>query len=161
VATGQPTQGTKQIDISKLQVVQDNTPRFRFSTIVDGQEAFLDYKVNEATKFVEIAYIWVPSEYREQGVAGLLLTRLHDLCKTRGLRCSPSTEARSYVTRWLAENPSYKDVCQVRHLRSLMSLTLTLTHPPVSRFPHSAEDRGATLRGTGAQAESGEGMRSV
>lgn len=144
------------------QVVADNTPRFRFSTVVDGQEAFLDYKVNESAKLVEIAYIWVPAEYREQGVAGLLLTRLHELCKSRGLRCSPSTEARSYVQRWIAENPAYKDICQVRPVATCRKISCV--HGPtrarqltfVFPRPCSAEEgRREAEEGQGTQASWG------
>lgn len=61
---------------------------------------------------IEISYLYVPPSYRDQGIASRLLTDCHSFAKAKGYSCTPSSEAKPFVEKWLSENAQFKDMCR-------------------------------------------------
>ena len=86
--------------------VQHDEAGLRFVTVVDGHEAYVEYRpVDERT--LDFHHTYVPGELRGQGVAGKLVAGALDLARAQGYSVTPTC---SYVQGFLQKHPEYADL---------------------------------------------------
>jgi len=77
----------------------------RFSTRVDGVDAFLDVERTEGT--LVITHTGVPASIGGRGVAAELVGAAFEAARRDGLKVSPVC---SYAAVWLQKHPEYADL---------------------------------------------------
>ncbi|MGM0564891.1 MAG: GNAT family N-acetyltransferase [Pseudomonadota bacterium] len=78
--------------------IQHDLEKGRFSIVRDGDEAFLDYRLDDEGG-VDFVKTWVPHQWRGGGVAAQLVERGFDWAEDEGLKMRASC---SYAERKLA-----------------------------------------------------------
>ena len=74
----------------------------RFSTVVDGVEALLDYRLHGGV--MTIMHTGVPEAIGGRGIAGALVKAAMDHARAEGLKVNP---ACSYSAVWMERHPEY------------------------------------------------------
>ncbi len=85
--------------------IQHDGARHRFTTTVDGHEAYVEYERNGDV--MTITHTIVPSAIGGRGIAGDLVRNAMDHARADGLRVEP---ACSYADAWLRKHPDYADL---------------------------------------------------
>lgn len=74
----------------------------RFSVIVDGHEAYVDYRVENGG--LDIRHTIVPDEISGRGIASELVKAAYDHALAQGLECVATCK---YAAIWLERHPEY------------------------------------------------------
>jgi uncharacterized protein len=74
----------------------------RFSTVVDGVEAHLEYRLRGDV--MTIMHTGVPEAIGGRGIAGALVQAAMDHARAEGLKVNP---ACSYSAAWMERHPDY------------------------------------------------------
>lgn len=77
----------------------------RFSTVVDGVEARLDYRRGDG--LITITHTLVPTAIGGRGIAGELVRAALDFARSAGLKVSAVC---SYSDAWMRRHPDYDDL---------------------------------------------------
>lgn len=87
-----------------MQIVE-HPERQRFTTVVDGHEAELDYQLQGST--MVITHTGVPTVIGGRGVAAALVKAAFDVARERTWTVVP---ACSYAAVWVRRHPEYADL---------------------------------------------------
>ena len=74
----------------------------RFSTIVEGQKAFIEYE--RVDDVLVLTHTWVPKAIGGRGIAGQLVRAALDFAREQGLKVRPEC---SYADAWMRRHPDY------------------------------------------------------
>ena len=74
----------------------------RFSTIVDGQKAFIEYE--RVDDVLVLTHTWVPKPIGGRGIAGQLVRAALEFARGQGLKVRPEC---SYADAWMRKHPDY------------------------------------------------------
>ena len=74
----------------------------RFSTIVEGQKAFIEYE--RVDDVLVLTHTWVPKAIGGRGIAGQLVRAALDFAREQGLKVRPEC---SYANAWMRKHPDY------------------------------------------------------
>ena len=74
----------------------------RFSTIVDGQKAFIEYE--RVDDVLVLTHTWVPKAIGGRGIAGQLVRAALEFARGQGLKVRPEC---SYADAWMRKHPDY------------------------------------------------------
>lgn len=74
----------------------------RFTTVVDGHEAHVDYVISEGA--LVVTHTFVPKVLKGRGIASDLVRAAYTFADLNGLRCKATC---SYALAWLAQHPGY------------------------------------------------------
>lgn len=85
--------------------IQHDGARHRFTTTVDGHEAYVEYE--RQGDVMTITHTIVPSAIGGRGIGGDLVRQAMDHARADGLRVEP---ACSYADAWLRKHPDYADL---------------------------------------------------
>lgn len=85
--------------------IRHDADAHRFSTIVDGVEARLDYVPREGR--IAITHTWVPQQIGGRGIAGDLVRAAVEHARATGRKVEPVC---SYAAAWLERHPEYADL---------------------------------------------------
>ena len=85
--------------------VRHDAARQRFSTTIEGLEAFVEYHC--AAGVVSIDHTVVPEPIGGRGIAAGLVRAAMDFARAEGLKVRP---ACSYAVSWLRRHPEYGDL---------------------------------------------------
>ncbi len=89
--------------------VVDNPDAGRYEIEVDGQIAFLDYRLRNGQ--VLLAHTEVPEALRGRGLANILATHAMDVARASS---TPVVIRCPFVTSWLRRHPEYNDLVVAR-----------------------------------------------
>lgn len=78
----------------------------RFTTVVDGDDAYLAYEMLDAAT-MEATRTFTPRTSRGRGVAARLVRAALDHARERGWRVVPTCW---YVAQWIDRHPEYRDL---------------------------------------------------
>ncbi|RYY86947.1 MAG: N-acetyltransferase [Chitinophagaceae bacterium] len=84
--------------------IHNNTTNLRFETGVEGEEAYLEYRLHDGK--IMLMHTWVPAPLEGRGIAGALATFAFDHAKAEGL---PVVVYCPYVKAWLERHPERKE----------------------------------------------------
>ncbi len=85
--------------------IQHDPDRRRFSTVLDGQTAVIDYALDE--NVMTITHTGVPDAIGGRGVAAALMSKALDTARHSGWQVYP---ACSYAAAYLAKHPEEADL---------------------------------------------------
>mgnify|MGYP001153620485 CR=1 FL=1 len=85
--------------------VRHDAARHRFSTLVDGVEAYVEYEPEDGA--LAITHTIVPAPISGRGIAASLVRAAVDHARALGLKVRP---ACSYAAAWLRRHPEYGDL---------------------------------------------------
>ncbi|MFT3757204.1 MAG: GNAT family N-acetyltransferase [Pseudoxanthomonas sp.] len=85
--------------------IQHNPGESRFSTVVDGHPAELDYRRHEG--YMAIEHTIVPGAIGGRGIAGALVRAALEYARAQGLKVVP---ACSYAAQFIQRHPEYADL---------------------------------------------------
>ena len=85
--------------------IQHDGARHRFTTTVDGHEAYVEYE--RQGDVMTITHTIVPSAIGGRGIGGDLVRHAMDHARADGLRVEP---ACSYADAWLRKHPDHADL---------------------------------------------------
>lgn len=74
----------------------------RFSTVVEGHEAHVDYVISEGS--LVVTHTYVPKALKGRGLASALVQEAYRFADLNGLRCKATC---SYALAWLAQHSYY------------------------------------------------------
>ena len=74
----------------------------RFSTIVDGQKAFIEYE--RVDDVLVLTHTWVPKAIGGRGIGGQLVRAALEFARGEGLKVRPEC---SYADAWMRKHPDY------------------------------------------------------
>lgn len=85
--------------------IQHDTRHHRFTTAVDGFEAYVEYEL--AGDNIAITHTIVPAAIGGRGIAGDLVKQAFDYARAEGLKVIPVC---SYAQGWVGKHPEYADL---------------------------------------------------
>ena len=84
-------------------VIRHDADDRRFSTIVDGTKAFVEYE--RVDDVLVVTHTWVPKEIGGRGIAGQLVRAALDFAREQGLKVRPQC---TYADAWMRRHPDYE-----------------------------------------------------
>jgi uncharacterized protein len=107
----------------QVEVNHDATAR-RFTTVVDGERAVLDYTL--AAGVMTITHTGVPRPIEGRGIAAALMRKALETARDRGWRVVP---ACSYAAAYLVKHPDEAGGNAMRHESDLLDEALEESFP--------------------------------
>jgi uncharacterized protein len=104
--------------------IDHDTAALRFTTVVDGERAALDYTV--AAGVMTITHTRVPKPIEGRGVAAELMRRALATAREHGWRVVP---ACSYAAAYIAKHPEEADESERQHESDLLDEALDESFP--------------------------------
>lgn len=88
--------------------IRHDTEQHRFSVLVDGEKALLDYSP-EGENTLNYNHTFVPPELRGKGVASVLAKAALDYARENGYTVIPSC---SFVAAYVRKHPEYDGIIE-------------------------------------------------